>query len=319
MRLINEPRYESWNTQAMPKSYLPMHALRARAGHKLISCDFDSLELLLVGELSREPNIVKLMLPGAPPNDLHIMTATSFPAPFGTTMRSLGYDPEKPTKDALDRIKADEKGSKLRSVAKTARFSLQYGCRPRRFHSTLLKEGFKEIDFETANSIYDSFWNFYSVEREWEAELTRQWEWNGGWVLNGLGCPMAIAEAKQRDIKSRVIQSTGAQLTFLWTAIYTNMLIERKLPYQPWVINWHDAGIVESPDSAVAEVAHVMEVEATKELNELVQGLLPLKMSATIHTTLAEDKCKVDFRSEKGQLLFNLLSELDPTFNGGMK
>jgi hypothetical protein len=119
MRLINEPRYESWNTQAMPKSYLPMHALRARAGHKLISCDFDSLELLLVGELSREPNIVKLMLPGAPPNDLHIMTATSFPAPFGTTMRSLGYDPEKPTKDALDRIKADEKGRKIRDVAKT--------------------------------------------------------------------------------------------------------------------------------------------------------------------------------------------------------
>jgi hypothetical protein len=247
-----------------------------------------ALENVVLTELSRDPSLMKLYGPGQPPNDGHLFTGAYLPV-LGPIIREAGYDPDHPTSEGIRRAK--KKAKKERGIAKTINYASVYKAGPPKLHQTLTLEGI-DVSLEEVEQMHRAYWNLYAGVKTYEKELMRQWRLNRGWLLNGIGRPIGVAEDYKKDLVNRVIQSTGHDIHVMWVSILRDLFKKHEIDVRGIVWDWHDQSIVEVAEEDAELVVDIMENQSYSILNEQLGGIIPLAGDANICRNLAEAKCE---------------------------
>lgn len=274
------------NIQQMPKSKEFLSCWQARPGYRWVQMDFTALEQVVLAELSKDPALWKLYGPAARKNDVYLFTGSQLPV-IGKAIREAGYDPENPTPEGI--ASAKKQAKKERGIAKVITLASSYGAGARKIQQTLQLEGIP-ISLAECERIHAGYWKLYSGVKDYEQELIRQYENNDGWVLNGIGRPLGIDFDKEKDIVNRVVQSTGHDILVIWLTIYSQLLDAAGLEWSPVIADLHDESIIEVPEEQAEEALRIMTVDAMKELNENLNGKIPLRGEGQIASCFADIK-----------------------------
>lgn len=275
------------NIQQIPKTRGTLECFIPRPGHIWVDCDVNALEQVVLAELSGDPSLLKLYGPGASPNDVYLFVGSQFPGEIGRKIRAAGYDPDNPTPDGIKNAKKQCKNE--RSIAKVVVLASSYGAGANKIHRTLRLSGVN-ISEEAVQEIHRSYWEIFSGVRKYGRRLESEWRSRGGWVLNGVGRPVGVAEEYKKDIVNRVVQSTGHDILVKYIRILSTTLDERNIPWQPIVIDFHDESLIEVPEIHGDTVKQLMEEHVYARLNTELGGLIPLRGSAVIARNLADVK-----------------------------
>jgi len=253
----------SLNLQQQPKTKEYLACFKARPGHKLVSMDYAALEMKIAAYFSRDPNLLKLYGPGAKQNDIYLYNGSKM-GTLGDPIRAAGYDPDDPTPAG---ISAAKKAAKLqRSIAKQFTLSAQYGAGPGKIHMSLLQDGVP-VTFKECVAYHRAFWKLYAQLKDFGERLKRQWDKNGGYIINGRGRPLAVDSNSLKDITNRFIQSTGHDLLM---HLILHLTREAKdIPWEPFIIDYHDESIVEVPEAHVPEMVAAFERARQKVIDAL--------------------------------------------------
>jgi DNA polymerase I-like protein with 3'-5' exonuclease and polymerase domains len=274
------------NIQQMPGSKEFLECFIARPGYAWVACDHTSLEQVVLAELSQDASLWKLFGPNAKPNDVYLFSGAALPG-LGDKIRATGYDPENPTAEAVSKAKKECKHE--RQVSKAVVLGSSYGMGAGKLQRTLAVQGI-EISFIEAKSIQAAYWKLYAGVKKYEAYLMQQWKDNDGWVLNGIGRPVCIAEGYEKDIVNRVVQSTGHDLHIMYIIIVNRLLREAGIPYTGIILDLHDALTVELEVQHAEIAKEIIVRRAYQELARQCGGKIPLKGEAKIVYNWAEDK-----------------------------
>ena len=272
------------NIQQIPKSRGTLECFVARPGHVLVDCDINSLEQVVLCELSRDRALMRIYGPGAPPNDVYLFIGSQLPV-IGEEIRAAGYDPDRPTREGIAEAKHRAKGA--RAIAKVVVLASSYGAGAKKLLKTLRLNGVEISEYEVED-IHRSYWELHKGVRQYGVDLMREWKINHGWVYNGLGRPIGVAEDYTKDLVNRVVQSTGHDVLVKYIYILVGLLGD--LPWKPYIMDWHDEVILEVPEKYADRILHIMEKDAFRELNSQLGGIIPLKGSGKICHTLADAK-----------------------------
>lgn len=245
-----------------------------------------SLEQVVLAELSQDASLWKLFGPTAKPNDIYLFSGASMPG-LGEKIRATGYDPDNPTPDAIARAKKECKTE--RQLSKVVVLGSSYGMGPGKLQRTLAQQGII-VSFSEAQAIHAAYWKLYAGVKKYEAYLLRQWQDNNGWVLNGIGRPICVADGYEKDIVNRVVQSTGHDLHIMYILIVTRLLKEAGIPWGGIIIDLHDAMTIEIEPQHADIVKEIMQRRAYQELHSQCGGKIALKGEAKIINNWAEDK-----------------------------
>jgi hypothetical protein len=271
------------NLQQLPKTKGTLSGFVSRPGHSFVDCDVNALEMVVTAELSQDRNLLALYGPTAKKNDIYLFYG-SMMAGIGPKLTSLGYDPYNPSVEAMESTKKAFK--KERGIAKLLILSDNYGSGVRKKQKILSLNGV-DMSLEEVQDMHDSLMSAKSGVLRYVAWLQDEWRANGGWVENGYGRPICVDEKYLKDILNRVVQSSGHDILQLYSRIAAQLLTEAKLDWIPVVMDWHDETIIEVPDEQVEVAKKIMEVDAYRELNNMLGGTCPLKGSAAVAKTLA--------------------------------
>jgi DNA polymerase I-like protein with 3'-5' exonuclease and polymerase domains len=218
--------------------------------------------------------------------DIYLWVGSQLPV-IGPIIQASGYDPKNPTPEGIAAAKKQCK--KERGIAKVVVLSSGYGAGAKKIFQTLVLSGV-DITLNQCKQIHSGYWELFKGIKVWEKELRRQWIDNGGWVLNGIGRPLAICEDREKDLVNSVCQSTGHDCTILWIVILSELMDEAGLDWQPWLIDFHDEGIVAVKEGQEEQALNILTVLAPKRMNEILGGIIPLKLAGTIADNLADIK-----------------------------
>lgn len=274
------------NVQQIPKSKAVMSLFTARPGHVWIDLDFAALEPVVLTEFSQDENLMRIYGNTAPKNDIYLYVAASIPT-YSAAIRATGYDPYNPTPDGLVRAKAECKA--IRSICKTVVLACQYGAGVNKIMQTLEQDDVF-LSYEEVALIHKSYWDTFAGVRDFSRSLYYEWKRNGGWILNGVGRPMAIPEHMTKDILNRFVQSTGHDILVKYIRILTERL-DQDIPggWTPLIIDWHDAAAIEVPEYCVNQARIVM-IKSVDQLNAELCGTIKLRGEPDIGINLAEIK-----------------------------
>lgn len=275
------------NVQQMPKVKGFLETWKCRPNFKIVEFDFTAVEQVVLAELSRDPSLWKLYGPTARPNDIYLFTGAYLPV-IGPKIRAAGYDPDNPTPEGINAAKKAAK--KERQIAKTVVLGSSYGAGAPKIAQTLRLSGVEITDNE-AKAIHSGYWALYKGVKEFEAELVRQWKNNDGWVYNGIGRPIGIAEDYIKDIVNRVIQSTAHDCLILFLGIVIDQLDVANIDWKPWILDWHDELMIEVREDQAEMAARIIDGICLDLLNEKLGGKIKLKGGAEIVDNLAQIKC----------------------------
>jgi len=175
---------------------------------------------------------------------------------------------------------------KERSIAKLLILSDNYGSGVKKKQKILSLNGV-EMSLDEVQDMHDSLMAAKEGVLQYVAWLQDEWRANGGWVENGYGRPICVDEKYLKDILNRVVQSTGHDILQLYARIAAELLTKANVNWRPIVMDWHDESIIEVPDEQVETAKKIMEVDAYRELNNILGGTCPLKGSAAVAKTLA--------------------------------
>jgi hypothetical protein len=232
----------------------------------------------------------KLNLP-AIAQDVYLFNGAYLPG-IGERIRAAGYDPESEVgADIIAKVK--DVCKKERGIAKIVTLGSAYKMGPAKLQRTLELEGAK-VTFDEARAIHRGYWELYKGVKTYEYELLRQYEENGGWVLNAIGRPLGIFERYKGDIVNRVVQSTGHDLHVRYTLIVEDVLRENLIPFRWIIADFHDQSIVEVPVQYAEKTKALMGGECYVRLNAFAKGYLGLKGDAQIVEDLSYAKCSKD-------------------------
>lgn len=273
------------NLQQVPKSKAVMSLFRAAPGTCWVDLDFSALEPVVATEFSGDENMKLIYADGRPPNDIYLFVASSIPG-IGEKVTESGYNPRNPTKEGIANAKKVCKHE--RSICKTVTLACQYGAGVGKVMETLEQQDVF-LSEEEVRAIHSGYWNLFSGVKQFGYELQRQWQRNGGYVLNGRGRPMSLTEDYKHDVLNRFIQSTGHDILVDYCAILKDTLDSSGIPWTPVVWDWHDAATVQVPDGAGEEVSQLFLV-ALARLNDYLQGDIKLKGVPTVGYSLADVK-----------------------------
>lgn len=271
------------NLQQLPKTRGTLSGFVSRPGHSFVDCDVNALEMVVTAELSQDSNLLALYGPGAKKNDIYLFYG-SMMAGIGPRLTSLGYNPYDPVPEVMDATKKAFK--KERGIAKLLILSDNYGSGVKKKQKILSLNGV-DMSLEEVQDMHDSLLEAKSGVTSYVTWLQDEWRANGGYVENGYGRPICVDEKYLKDILNRVVQSTGHDILQLYARIAAQLLNEAKLNWTPIVMDWHDESIIEVPDEQVETAKKIMEVDAYRELNNILGGTCPLKGSAAVAKTLA--------------------------------
>ncbi len=191
-----------FSVHQQPKAEQYLRSWRARPGYLWISLDFKSVEDVILTEMSRDPNLLKLYGPDAhPAQDAYLFTAAGLPI-VGPKLRAEGYDPDRPTAESVAHVKKVCK--KERAIGKKLKLSANYGAGPNKIRQELELEGVK-LSLSEAEKLHRGYWELYKGVKELEQDLIMEWERNNGWVLNGVGRPVGCHVDKLKDLISRCL------------------------------------------------------------------------------------------------------------------
>jgi hypothetical protein len=276
------------NMQQVPKTNGYLSCYVARPGMRLVDIDYSGLEDYVLAELSRDASMLKLYGPGAPEcQDGYIFVASQI-AQLGGPFRALGYDPDNPTKEAVDRCKKELKG--LRNIAKVLRLSKNYGAGPVKIHKTLELKSV-DITFEQVKAASQDFDRIFAGNLKWKRWQEEIYESTDGWVLDGLGGPVCIDPNYVKDLANRIVQRTGHLILahYIWSL--EQELDRRGIQWEPYIIDFHDEVILEVPESEVAKVKQCM-VDVIAEQRKFLGGIVHLKANPD------EGGCLAPFKTE---------------------
>lgn len=271
------------NLQQLPKTRGTLSGFISRPGYSFVDCDVNALEMVVTAELSQDSNLLALYGPAAKKNDIYLFYG-SMMAGIGPKLTSLGYDPYAPTVEAIDATKKAFK--KERGIAKLLILSDNYGSGVKKKQKILSLNGV-DMSLDEVQEMHTSLLEAKSGVTSYVTWLQDEWRANGGWVENGYGRPICVDEKYLKDILNRVVQSSGHDILQLYARIAAQLLTEANVSWRPIVMDWHDESIIEVPDEQVETAKRIMEVDAYRELNNMLGGTCPLKGSAAVAKTLA--------------------------------
>lgn len=173
-------------------------------------------------------------------------------------------------------------------IVANCNYLLQYAGSRNRLRASLAEDNIYLSETEVS-TVYDTYWNLYPGLREWNYQLKWEWKRNGGYILNGLGRPMAILPGDEKDLISRHIQSTAAGILVIYTNIVMKMLDEARIEWYPYIWNLHDALTIEVPIRYAKQVSAVL-TKALVTLNSRLQGDLKITGKPVVGKTLADVK-----------------------------
>jgi DNA polymerase I-like protein with 3'-5' exonuclease and polymerase domains len=207
---------------------------------------------------------------------------------IGEVIRASGYDPDAPTPESIAHTKKVCK--KERGVAKTVVLSANYGVGKVTLQQSLSLNGV-DLDLDTVASIRSGYWELYAGVKRWEKELKRQWEKNGGWLLDGFGMPVAIAEGYEQDICNRVVQRSGHICLVWWIHFVIEELEAGGIPWKPIIMDLHDEINFQVPDEYADRAVECVS-KGVSRLNEFLGATLPLKVDTDTGRTWDIFKCE---------------------------
>lgn len=273
------------NVQQLPHSPGYLACWKPRPGNVFIDSDFNSLEQVVLAELSEDKGLWQLYGPDAVPGqDVYLFNAAHYP-PTMEAVRKW-YDPYNPTPESKKLAK--EHCSKERALAKTATLALAYGCGPAKLVESFNVAGF-DLDFNEAKDVYDAHWALYGGTKRYEARLKQEWRDRGGWVYNGLRRPKPVAALLEKDLCNRVVQSTGHDLLMKLNSYVRKLRAEHGVNMWPVIPDFHDEILFECAEEDKDKAKCVVE-EAYALLNKEVDGKIPLRGSFKVCRSMAEVK-----------------------------
>lgn len=276
-----------YNWQNAPKCKELLECMQADPGHVLLACDVASLEQVVLCQLSRDPALMKIYGPSAKKNDIYLFNGANLGGSVGAAIRAAGYDPDNPTPEGI--ASAKKLAKKERSIAKVYTLAASYGAGPGKIRATLGTDGV-EISLGEAKRMHAAYWALYAGVRTYARWLEAQWERNGGWVLNGIGRPVAVAEDFKRDLVNRVVQSTGHDVFMLFTVILAEELARAGILCKPFNHDLHDACYFLVPEKDTEAARHIVDVVVVERVAQILGGSVKMKWDAAACRTVADDK-----------------------------
>lgn len=274
------------NMQQIPKTKAMMGLFLARPGKVFVDLDFSALEPVVATEFSQDKNMLAIYGNGRPSNDIYLFVGANIPGEIGKKIKGTGYDPYDPSPEALKRAKKECKHE--RSICKTVTLACQYGAGVKKVMQTLENDDIF-LDYEDVAQIHATYWQVFAGVKDFSRKLFYEWRNNGGYVLNGMGRPMAVPEDMTQDLLNRFVQSTGHDILVKYVYILTQLLELRGVNWVPIVIDFHDAATVEVPEDEAERTVEVFK-EAMHLLNLELNGTIELRGVPTVGYTLADVK-----------------------------
>ncbi len=246
----------------LPKDPGFLECLKPSPGCSLVYLDFAALEPHVLTEFSQDPNMLKLYGPGAKPNDIYLFVGASTSV-FGEKIRQT-FDPENPTPDA---IKTTKKACAIeREILKVAVLGLGYGMHPPKLQAELSLKGFP-VPLHEAQAIFDDYWRWARGIKNFHNSLMRQYDKNGGYIVNGRGRPLAVHAKYKNDIVNKFVQSSGHDILMFYLTLIQKRRIADKVFMKPYVVDEHDCTIWQVVDEHVEQVKKIF-ADSMDELNQ---------------------------------------------------
>jgi DNA polymerase I-like protein with 3'-5' exonuclease and polymerase domains len=274
------------NQQQQPKTVKMMSPFIARPGHILIDADFASLEPTVTTEFSQDPNMEVIYGNQASPyQDFYLFIASSIPG-IRERVLAAGYNPINPTKEGTANTKKVCKSD--RQVCKLVALAAAYGASANKVMQ-ILEEQNIFMSMHEVESIHRGYWELFAQVKDFGRSLYFEWKRNGGYIVNGMGRPMAVPEKYNRDLLNRFIQSTGHDILVKYVNILCTEFHNRNIPYTPVVIDLHDSTCVEVAEGLEKPAIQVFH-DSMDILNRQLGGRIKLKGTPVSGKNLAEVK-----------------------------
>lgn len=280
------------NVQQLPKSKGYLECWKPRKGHVWIDCDINSLEQVVLAELSQDPALLSLYGPDAKKgNDVYLFNGAQMKG-IGEKIRQF-YDPLDFTEESINKAKKECK--KERSIAKLITLASSYGAGPDKLYTNMTLDGI-DITMDEVRQMHRSYWDIYKGVKSYGYILEEEWQERGGWVFNGLGRPICVAEDKKKDLVNRVVQSTGHDILMmiiqeLDTLRKRYIQSNKGLIWKPVIIDFHDESIVECKEEDAERVMDMFR-EAYRIVNQKLNCGVKIAGEPEIIYSLADAKVK---------------------------
>lgn len=198
------------NYQQLPKSREYLSCWVAKPGYTLIDADWESVEPHVLAEIARCPTLLGLCGPNVKQgNDVYLYIGSKL-GEIGKVLLDDGYDPDNPDPVLIEKLKIKYK--RLRSIFKILHLSCSYGAGPVSIHKTLINSSI-EITLGEVIKLHREYWRLFSALKELESELRSEWQNNNGWILNGIGRPLCLAESREKDLINACVRGDTQVLT----------------------------------------------------------------------------------------------------------
>lgn len=245
-----------------------------------------ALEPVVTTEYSEDPNLKLIYDTGRPDNDIYLFVLAKSNTPLGAKILATGYNPDNPTKESIARAKKECKHE--RSIGKTLWLSYQYGAGTNKMHRTL-EEQEVFLDWSLVDAIRKGFDTTFAKLKDFARALHYERRRNKGYILNGMGRPMAVPDEFEKDILNRFIQSTGHDVLTTYITLLKRNLDSAGIKWDPIIIDFHDATTVEVDEKDGSRTVEIFN-RSMQDLNELLRGTIQLKGVPVIGRNLAEVK-----------------------------
>jgi hypothetical protein len=225
---------------------------------------------------------------------------------IGEQFKSEGYDPDNPTKDAIDRVKKKFKGT--RNAVKLCSLSDDYGSGITKKYRTLKLQGFK-FSLNEVKDLQARLNKVFEGKKAYGRKLEAEWIRNNGFILDGLGFPLAVAEEKKKDLCNRTTQRTGHMILMIQIAEVYKRLVKEGIWFEWLIYDYHDEFDLIVNIEDVEKVCKIV-AEVTEWINkDLLKALVVLKSEPQIANSMAE--IKVENYKDEDQEIADLIEELN--------
>ena len=273
------------NFQQVPKIDSILSLFKASEGYQFVDLDFSSLEPVVVAEFSGDRNMRFLYEDPNQINDPYLFLGAQVAGSIGEQIRSTGYDPFNPSSSTISKAKKEVKG--IRQICKAVFLGASYGAGLRKLHKILEEQGIY-LSLDEVEGIHKTYWDAFQGVKKFETTLRREYL-RKGYIMNGLGRPMAICEDFNKDLLNRFIQSTGHDILLKYIRILTDKLTMEGIDWNPILLDLHDATTVEVRNDQVPRAIEIFN-EAMDELNLELGGDLKFRGVPTWGATLSDVK-----------------------------
>lgn len=273
------------NMQQPPKVAEVLSTFRARPGHVLLDSDVRALEPSIVAYFSRDPGHLEVFASGRP-HDVYLFVAMGLWPDRRDELAAVYQPGGVVTTDTVAAAKVHFKAE--RRIAKELHLAAGYGASANRMYQAMRVKGVR-VTLEEVRVMRGRYWELFAGVKRWERALLAEREDRGGWIYNGRGRPLAIADDKVKDIVNTFVQSTGHDclLTLVW---YIDRLRrERGVRMWPWLVDFHDQTTWEVA-AADVDAARQVFADAYQQLNAELAADIPLTGGIDVGTNLWEFK-----------------------------